>query len=433
MARRVMRRSRRRAGRRRGRGIKSDVTMTPLYRRHSTFGRRSAGRSGSATAPSVRQLVRERVKRKISFTGRFSKQRRVNDESGNGFAGGQYDKYKFRFGKKKRVTSLMRKIDSRMQHATVLRYGATNRFTDEVAAYQLPFYTSNEFTWTRLPVNILELTQKNFDDTINYSGWAYAKHQLHFDEAENKGVKFMPLFLRPNSGVGQAAGYSILKNQSAWPVDESQFGRDTNAAVLEWVNAKFLFKCPRTRPGWVRVQLVQITEPDLQPTAVPNEPRDAFWQRYVKECLYNPISSEVTALGRGYHRGFKVLKTWTKNFSPDTSSNLATYAGQQIRMDLFVRLNRFCNFNKKQGEDHTTLAQLDDDAYVTELGKDIENPDDGDAMPVWRNSPPDPRSRVFFVISGTHFDGPGAGFDDPSVSISYDMEVRNKWVWRADT
>lgn len=355
--------------------------------------------------------------------GRSNVKRTKHTENGAG-ASAQYERNKFKLGYKKSKVALFNKLITKNIRTDILRFGATERFTNYRGAYQLAF-TPAGTGYDQLPIALLELTSK-----VNYTDTGY-----------NPLLNIKP-FWEPR--MEQATGLITWTNQiSRWNdgtqtsdyysrVASNKISAASNA-ILEWTNAKFLFRCPKARPGWIKISLVQFLDEDLMPlfparnVDIKNK-HHGFWQNRAKALLFNPIAHELNTVARpGNTQGMKVIKTWVRRFNPDTSDNLATYNGEQIRMDIFIRHNRYVNSASSTTGAHTNVSYLDNDAYVSENTTE----DTGQVESYYYNTAANPRARVFFLIEGTNFDAseavPGSNIEK---HITYDMEVRNKWVYQ---
>lgn len=386
-----------------------------------------------AAARGARWLSRSGLGKRVASAaagyaaGHVAKRVKTKETDNGAGASAQYVKNKFKLGYKRSKNSLFSKLIRRNMRCDVLRFGATERFTNNRGAYQLALTPAGGGLYDQLPIALLELTSK-----VNYSDTSY-----------NPLVNIKP-FWEPR--IERATGLITWTNQVSRFSDGSStsdyYGRiSSNKAgaasngILEWTNAKFLFRCPRTRPGWIKISLVQFLDEDLMPlfparnTDIKNK-HHGFWQARAKALLYNPIAHEAHSASRpGNSQGMKVVKTWVRRFSPDTSDNLATYNGEQIRMDIFIRHNRFVNSSSSNNGAHTNMSYLDDDAYVTE--NTTEDP--GQVESYYYNTAANPKARVFFLIEGTNFDASSdisVGANGDPIHITYDMEVRNKWVYQ---
>lgn len=410
------------------------------YRRKRGMTRRRAvtkkvrrGRRRLTTTPTLHirrgpvypGTVRFGVKRRVDQTTpanlrgrkrlRFSRGERENDRNG-GFFTGQLEKVKFRFGRKRTVHQHLRKLDARNSGYVIERFGAVNRFTDP-GAYNL--WSQDVTTWNAYPVYVLSLDsclqvtsasptpQPVFwrgviDKSVSPQQWNWITQSGRTNDGSTSSNVMQPL----KSTIGNTSG-SVRQNY-----------------IAEYSNVKLLFKCANARPGYVKVMLVQFPEEDLAPDDAGSaltaniQNRSRFWMRKAKELSYSPITHEIGPEGRKSDEGMRVLKTWTRNFNPDSSANLANYSGQQIRMDLFMRHNRFCNTQAVQGSNLNTAARVDDDAYLTQT----------EAGSGLFDRPADPRARLYLVILGTFYDTPQAAYS-VSNCTTFDLEFRGKRIF----
>lgn len=374
----------------------------PLYPRRGpinmTTGRiRLKRRAGQLVPGNLRRVRR-----------RFVPKGETEKEKAGGFFTGQLDKYTFKLGRKKRISQHLSKLDRKSALFSIERFGATNRFTSDRGAYNC--FMTKAGALTNYPLWLLELDATSFQTGI--SSPTDAIMWQCFDNGSN-AIGFWPVQGRMNDGALSAYPMQGIKwNGRDWAMQRNNY-------ICEWSNIKLLFKCPQGRPGFVKAWLVQFPEVNCEPQVTPNTDRTALFQKIVKEHIYSPISHELTGLGRKYHNGMKVLKTWTKNFNPDSKENYADYSGQQIRMDLFLRHNRYVNRYPRVGQP-TTAALLDDDAYKAEVEADVPCSD----------RPADPRARIYLMITSTNFD-PATDSEqfDKLKHVTFDLEFRGKRVW----
>ena len=401
----VVRRGRRpRLGRVRSLRLRRSVRRPARFQSVAKLYKRRRPATGFKPRSAKRQRTLVRPKRKVQDDG--------------GFFSGQYKKVAFKYGKKKSILSTLRKLELRNHKAIWFRFGAANRFTQE--GYFKGDYITNSSSagasW--VPISVLEVTSKPFSNDIVGSKTRLPFHRFFCDS--NGDMKVVSVQGHATDGTSGRNGFEVYKGESYGAHHYWDHG------VLEWVNLKFLFKCARARPGTIKIHMVQFTDEKLVPQVGTYGPGfDSFWQRVLKEQLYNPIVKDSTPFGRKYMPGVRVLKTWQKNWAPDSNTNLDSQ-GQQVRFDIFARLNRFCNFTKRQGNEAGSKAAIDDDAYINE----VEQADGSGASDFEQfNSPPRHESRVYFIITNTNYDQSAASFND-AIHVSYDMECRTKWVYR---
>lgn len=398
--------------RKRGTVRRRGVTKTRYRRRLQTAGvlhtRRAPVNLTNVRIPLKRragQLVpgNLRVRRR-----RFNPKSESEREKSGGFYTGQYDKYAFKFGRKRTIMQHLAKLDKRNAGFSIERFGACNRLTDVQGAFPLFFQDySAQGQLYPMPMYLLSLDATYVSAAQNQPFWRILR------SSTTNAISFQAIGGVGNDGSSTVNTMSIIKDN----LFSSSSALDENY-IVEWSNVKFLFKCPRGRSGYVKVQLVQFPEVDLQPlTSSTNDNRNAHYDKLLKELLYSPITTDVTPVARPYGNGMRVLKQWTKNFSPGDTGNEAQ-RGQQIRMDLFLRHNRYVNRQLRQGHSAGNIAKLDDDGYTVESESGTTQGD----------RPTDPRARLFLLISGTNFDAPQTEFDALK-HISFDMEFRGKRVW----
>jgi len=364
---------------------------------------------------------------RLSSAAMVYKQQEKNNGAG---ASAQYSKTSETWGKKKSVRALLAKLETRNSTYFVRRFGATERFTNGEGAFRcfLENIGGLGSTWS-LPIHTLDLTSTEAIVTSSGVTINNLPAMRNLTLATGGGaVSSNTLPGNSNDGAAKTNNYfGPLKATGGMPFNTGIGNNARNqAGVLEWANVKFLFRCPKARPGWFKIHIVQFQDDKILPGTVADA-HNAFWQKRAKALMYNPISHEVSGQsGTNLWPGCKVLKTITRRWNPDTSDNLATYNGEQIRVDLFLRFNRYVNQRQPPGQYQTTANRLDDDAYI-EDGKQGATNEESNVM-VW-NTAYDHKARVFMVIEGTNFDAPATTFD-PNIHLSYDMECRTKWVYR---
>lgn len=338
-----------------------------------------------------------------SVVNRYKRARTAehNREKAGGYYTGQYDKYAFKFGRKRGIMSHLAKMDRRNAGYSIERFGSVARLTDTNGVYALNVQDYGASGYA-MPIYLLALDATNKAATPGPVLW-------RMYENSSAAVTFNSVVGTSNTGSGSTSIMSNIKDNLFSSVVDDNY-------IVEWSNIKMLFRCPIARSGYVKVQLVQFPEVYLQPDLVSSD-QSVHWGKVVKELMYSPLTTEVTATGRPYQNGCRILKTWTKNFSPGDSGN-ESHKGQQVRMDLFLRHNRYVNRQLRQGTKPTNFAALDDDAYTVE----------SEALNSIGDRPADRRARIFLMISGTNFDAPQTEFD-PTKHISFDLEFRGKRVW----
>lgn len=362
---------------------------------------------------------------------------RKDRDDGDGFFTGQLNTYSVVHGKRKRDVEHIAKLIRRSAGYVLERIGACNRLTDSVGAFQLRFgrpntaYNYNDYV---LPCHVLELTSR-WPDGGYVRSTNYPLNELRMlDVGSNSVTRYQPLNSRAADGTGPAVHYQVLNsNTDNGTVVNS---RRANTAILEYSNIKLLLRAPTSRPGKFRVDIVQFLHEDIVPVpledcypvapAVPEElpVRDAFYERFLSDYLYNPIKRQSKGVGRHVNENVRLIKSWEKEFAPDSSNNLDAQ-GQQFHLNMFIRHNRFCNFENANGTHFGgagAASKLDDDVYLDEIATGRMN----------GNSPTESRSRVFMIIRATNWDAKKETGDfDPATECSYDMEVRNRWVYKS--
>lgn len=400
----------------------------------SWLNRSQLGKRAASVAAGIGAGLGQRMARR-RFFGPVKEITKTEEENGAG-ASAQYDKYSFKWGKKRSVVSLLNKLNKKNVCYKVIRFGGTNRFTGSSGAFQLAYSTTGTAGVNNLPIHLVDIT--GFDNLVGGSGYTLSNlnpgHQLQINGPLDSRIQSTTLSGVNNGGVSTTSSYSILKASNSEFLNASIGATGTTVPsghILEWSSIKLLFRCPRTRPGWFKISLVQFTEDALCPSEMALASSIAastpFWQRRAKSLIYNPIAHEITGVGNSKNAGMKVLKTWVRRWNPDTSTNLATYNGEQIRMDLFIRHNRFVNPRQTGGQYQRDQLLVDDDAYIEEGQGGAVG---GESNVIVYNTNQRIGGRVYLLIEGTNFDAPAAY--DPSIHLSYDMEIRNKLVYNKE-
>lgn len=384
--------------------------------KNSALGKRVA----SAAVGSVAGRYRRVVRRKFALS--------KEAENGAG-ASAQYSKTVSKFGKYRSKMFNFSKLIRKNMASDLCRFGGARRFTDSAGGYfQLYLRDNVAAGLAHLPIHVLDLTGlPDYTSTISKPLKNLYPFLMPTLTKTSGLISWGALTGADNSGTGSYAYWQrLMANKNA----------STGNAVLEWTSAKFLFRCPKTRPGWFKVHLVQFNDEEILPTWPANNTdintkTHGFWQKRAKALMFNPISHEANPIQRKEgDQGMKIIKTWTRRWNPDTSDNLATYNGEQIRLDLFIRHNRYVNRLAGTGGAHTVLgndttAGLDNDAFVSDNNTVNTNQVESYVY----NTAANPKARLFFVIEGTNFDAAQDAFD-PQIHLSYDMEVRNKWIFQ---
>lgn len=422
-SRRYPRRSRRLASS--GMQLRSGRKIQPRGSRAALVGAAGAAARGAKWLWNSELGKRARSAAAGYAVGRVMKRQRETPTDAG--AGQQYEKYNFKFGKYQSKRRAFDKLLRRDMAFQVQRFGATQPFANSVSgAFQLARITTGS-TQT-LPMHILELTNiypgpspTNMNVVDPFTGFAITTATGFVNPVTIGG--------RANDGTTLANHYHLLSTNANEQIGDLPTIRN---GILEWTNAKLLFRCPKRIPGWFKVSLVQFTEEKILPRVVStnlNDQYHGFWQKRAKALLYNPIAHEISGANRpGQNPGMTVLKTWVRRWNPDTSDNLATYSGAQIRLDLFIRHNKFCNMKGNQAGAHTSAARLVDDAYVADDDFTVA----GEAESLCYNHPARFKGRVFLLIEATDFSDGQTGAFNPDWHVSFDMEVRNKWIYRED-
>lgn len=349
--------------------------------------------------------------------------KRVKETDNGAGASAQYSKNSFKYGKRKSTGALVNVLNKVNACARYLRFGATNRFTD-VGAFN-HYFSGAPDIGSYAPISVVDLT--GTDQVTGSTGITAvnvsAMRQMYVNASG--AVTFLTTQGRKADGATSTAYFEPVKAEGARLTTFSSSFQAPKNGILKYVNAKFLFKCPKARPGWIKISLVRFADEGVVP-GLSGDEHDGFWQRRLKALIYNPISHETTARNTYKEsKGMIVYKTWVRRWNPDTSTNLASYMGEQIRVDLFLNLNRYVNQSEHGGQKQTTLAGLDDDKFIEE-GKPGSTGEESN-LRVW-NTEGDSQKRLFLLIENTNFDAPATSYDGNN-HLTFDMEIRNKIVY----
>jgi len=420
MARKV-RRSRRL--RRRGRRLAmSGQIAGPRASSHTMVLRPRHGRKIPYGKKSRPRVVGQKRKRGYSET--MTKQKNDFDQAG---AAAQYQKSQGRFGRYRPRLHNYNKLVKRGVQMELIRYGAQLRLNEP--GY---FRSFNQLigggTSLYMPIHAFELTNKRWSNNtagVNVNN-TFAGRQLTVDNTGNALFVTGPGLA--NDGVTPVTQYQLLA-ASGQAYATSATTTQWNVGVLEWSKIEILFKCPKKYPGWFNVHLVQFTDDKVLPGASGVE-HNAFWQKRAKKLLFNPISKEASGRYAPGDPGMRVLKTWSRRWNPEETTNESDYTGQTHRLSLFLRMNRFCNFTLDDGEYFTGgLNYLEPPTgqgqrYTTDSNAVAAT---GESATQVYNHPPNYKARVFLIIENTCFSNPVDTFN-PDIHPSFDLEIRNKWL-----
>ena len=334
----------------------------------------------------------------------------------------QYTKKAVKYGKKVPKMALLKKLDVRNTYYDVLRFGGCNRQTDQKGYFTLAHKNLTAASDNDIPIHLLEVDLRTHGEGAGtgsiFSPLSQIAHNSTSGQcswSEIKGVA--------NAGASLNSVMQTVKS-TALSAATSQASR-SQASVLEWVNVKFLFRTPNIRAGWIRVQLVQFKEEDCIPgpnAAWVSTKAGAFYGRLADQGgMYNTISAQPSGT-RMLSEYCKVLKTWVVNYQPGDANDLDTNNNQK-RLDIFLRLNRYCNY-RKPTSDLIANGFLDDDAYVT----DVDNISTDILCNPGKNG-----ARLFLLIHASTCDPVETVAVDPNRHVTYDMEMRTKHIFRSMT
>jgi len=320
--------------------------------------------------------------------------------------------------KTKRKPAIMSQITKLMKRSVfreIQRYGQVNPLyntdgSEPGGAFRMTYEgnaTSASTSWS-MPLYILELA-KTVDPI---SSPHVAMHRLRFNKSNSS------IFWYPTAG---ADNFGTPDNTMTWlQVKAPEEGGYASApvAICDWVSLKFTIRCPTSRSGYFKVQLVQFPEVKFIPNNATGTDVDAFWQKQVKPLVYNPASRFVSS-PQGTWKEMKVLKTWVRKFDADTTDDRDT-TGDRIHFTIFERLNRIFDFRKKGGT-RVTVSEMNDDNAGAESYE----------MDTLQSAPSDSKARMFFIITASTYDPPSAEqavTPDYSKHLTFDLDARVAWL-----
>lgn len=322
---------------------------------------------------------------------------------GGGFYSGQFRTGRHKFGRYKSASYSLNKLDRRDAAYAIERYGAMNGLHDANGGFYKMIYHNNN--------NIGQLPFYAFDLTTRRLG--------------PNGTTVCPFVHGLMDGVGnnlyfeQVQGHANNGNDltNIWEPVKTNVDPGLNkgaTGALQYSHVRILARAPTNVPGIFKIQLVQVKEGMFAPhmLTAANSSRTALYEQYLSGSIYNPLSRSVGSTMNS-RQNLTVLRTWIHKSSPDSTQNKDSNGGQYL-FDIFLNLNRYCQFRRQAGIAYADDAYLADD-YIQNQTDEVVN-----------NYVVNPRSRLYLLISATTT---GDTAFNAAFHFSFDMEIRNKWVF----
>lgn len=167
---------------------------------------------------------------------------------------------------------------------------------------------------------------------------------------------------------------------------------------LDWVQAKFMFYCPTTKPTRIQIDLCQLKDTRLVPTTgTVDQFHVAFWQAMAKKFVKNPLESNSTDMTKW----LKIIDS--KSFILEPKETTEVQNTNMREVNLFYRMNRLCRYNWNQN-DIVNMGTNDQPVNAANNSVQVH-----------------PRARIFLMIRGI------SGFATAQTSTlhpSYDIILR---------
>lgn len=180
-------------------------------------------------------------------------------------------------------------------------------------------------------------------------------------------------------------------------------------SVLEWISAKFMFYAPLTQSTKFQVDVIQLTDQRLHPTAginasniVVDDFHTGFWQYMLSQYSYNPIMAQNSK----YAKYVKYLKRTTLYVDPKETTD--TSQSRYKELNLFLRFNRTCNY------------KWDDNDKIGIATNDIES-NTGNARTTVH-----PRARIYLMVRALAGFRQNATLFSEAVHPSYDLVLKTQ-------
>lgn len=176
--------------------------------------------------------------------------------------------------------------------------------------------------------------------------------------------------------------------------------------LLKWVSIKLNCYGIKTSATTYKLMLVRFTDRDLIPhsSVSANVKRTNLFQSLIKPFVFNPMA-HTTSL---YAKRMQVLRQMTFTLQDQSSTSLDTDANSKV-VNMFVRLNRICNYTERANNFNNPTDTADQADYTVHVGQQ-------------NNEYVQPTSRIFLIIVASNY-----GKDDPQDAVnapSFDLTVR---------
>lgn len=336
------------------------------------------------------------------------KRKKMDDSKDNGFFTGQRVVIKDSYGRKKSSVAALRKLQRRDTEYRIERFGSCQPLNLTTgAAYPLSFNTVAGTT--NLPMYMFDLTIRDSNGATQLLNTAW---RPYINDA-SMNLDFSAINGTDNDGTSARLYPRLIKANTSNPTT----GVSAPTGVLQYSDVKLGLRAPYARAGYFDILLVQILEEALLPGTGINSARNGWYQAFIKDYTYNPIFKAVTGTRKDYGN-IKILKRWRRQFSPDSKDNWDGN-GQTIQMNLFMNHNRYCQFRATAAERYANMTQFKDNAVNDQIDNEYTY-----------NYLPNHRGRLYLWVLGTHYDSAlTTDVFDPSIQPSFDIEIRNKWVY----
>lgn len=368
------------------------------------------------TASYVKQVLGKKPDNTMDYSalgrrGGSGKRKKMDDDTkDNGFFTGQRVVISHRYGRKRSALAALRKLERRDTEYRIERFGSCNPLNaTNGAAYGLTYSTVAGKTY--LPFYMFDLTTR---DVVGGANVQSVCHRPYITDA-TMNVDFDAILGTANDGSGTTNYFKLIKSNTSQPATNVS----APTGVLQYSNVKLGLRAPYARAGYFDIFLVQVLEETLLPTASTNPTRNGWYQAFIKDYTYNPIFKAVTGT-RTDAGNIKILRKWRREFSPDSKENWDAN-GQTIQMNLFLNHNRYCQFRAMAAERYANITEFKDNAVQDQFDSEYTY-----------NYLPNHRARLYLWVVGSHYDPALAVATlDTSIQPSFDVEIRNKWVYDA--
>lgn len=396
-----------------------------------------------STGPTVRYSsgrTRSTMMARRARNAALNRVRRKNTKSAipKGF---QMTRQKYVLGKNYSNGALLRKLDNQTLDQRIYYTWGINRCTAPTGYYELGAqnYATNGGAF--MPLILHELTANNIGNLSGVKAWT----SMRMLNTTSGNVVWYPLNIGTGADASSKAG-SITGDGVSLPqtADQAMIQQSAGTGLsvnqmLEWINAKFCFRLPTQRAGWIKISMISFTDNDYQPGATNNiflagTDQSMFWQRVVKPSLYSPIQGAGVSVDIR-ERKFRVLKSWTKTFQPAETTE-GDGNGNHYQLKIFARLNKYLRYANQQPRPFdagaTTADELTTGEQLNIAVSTFGAPGTGSLQT--QNNPVDPKTRVYLLVQGSYFDditGTNGLAVDSTKTITYDYHLRSKFLSRA--